>query len=468
MKKILTSVLLILCIALQAQDKAKYVFFFIGDGMGVNQVNTAETYLAAIEGKIGIKELCMSSFPYSALVNTQSESNGVTDSAAGGTALATGHKTRNGALGMLADKKTAVSSIAQWAHEKGAAVGITTSVTIDHATPAAFYAHVPSRKQNYDIGKQMIESKFDFFAGSALSKPQNPDSGKPNLYQQAEQAGYTIAKGYADYQAKAPKAGKMILMQTDEANSKSSRSIPYAIDRSVDDLTLPQITQAATDFLMRKQDKKNGFFLMVEGGKIDWACHPNDAATFIHELIDMDNAVRVAYDFYKQHPDSTLIVITADHETGGLVLGTGSYELHLERLKHQTMSIEKLGTELARLRQENKKDYDFETVKEFLSQNFGLWSSITLIDEQEDAIEQAFENIKKGKGKDTQTLYQKDNELATAVKKIMSEAAHLSWASGGHSNGYVPVYAVGAGANLFNGRIDNTEIPKRIAKAAGW
>ena len=129
-------------LTLSAQGKAKYVFYFIGDGMGVNQVNAAETYLGALQGRIGIQPLCFPSFPYSAFVNTQSATNGVTDSAAGGTALACGQKTKNGTLGMLKDLTTSVSSIADWARNSGAAVGITTSVAIDHATPAAFYAHV--------------------------------------------------------------------------------------------------------------------------------------------------------------------------------------------------------------------------------------------------------------------------------------------------------------------------------------
>ena len=117
-----------------AQPKAKYVFYFIGDGMGVNQVNAAETYLGALQGKIGIVPLCFPSFPNSALVNTQSGTNGVTDSAAGGTALASGNKTHNGTLGMLKDLTTNVKSIAEEARDEGYAVGISTTVSVDHAT----------------------------------------------------------------------------------------------------------------------------------------------------------------------------------------------------------------------------------------------------------------------------------------------------------------------------------------------
>lgn len=459
--------MLFMVLAVIAQDKAKYVFYFIGDGMGVNQVNGAETYIAALEGRIGVNELCFPSFPYSAFVNTQSATNGVTDSAAGGTALATGHKTKNGTLGMLADLTTPVSSIADWAHEAGAAVGITTSVSIDNATPAAFYAHVPNRKMTYDIGYQLVNSNNDFYAGSDFVTPDNPRQGGKDLYSQAAAKGFTIAYGYKDYQKKARKADRMILLQTKEANKKDRYSLPYAIDRTKDDMTLTDITRAAINFLTKKQDEKNGFFLMVEGGKIDWACHANDLC-YIRELIDMDNAVKVAFEFYQQHPDETLIVVTADHETGGLVLGNKGYELNLAAAGYQRMSIEALGKKLKVMHDKYGDEYSWETIKAFLTDNFGFWTKVKLSDAQTARLKKAFDNIVKGKGENTETLYQKDDELATTVRKILSECALVGWATNGHSNGYVPCFAIGAGAEQFHGRIDNTEICKKIASAAGW
>lgn len=470
MKKRISIISLFLFVSLfmMAEGKTKYVFFFIGDGMGVNQVNATETYLGALEGRIGIHELCFPSFPYSGLVNTQSGSNGITDSAAAGTALATGNKSHNGTLGMLTDMETPVTSIADWAHNKGAAVGITTTVTVDHATPASFYAHVPNRGQGYDIGQQMIKSDFDFFAGSDFSSPNNPKDAEDNLYLQSQQFGYTIAKGYKNYQKLAPKADKMILFQSDEANKLDRSSLPFAIDRTKTDLSLAEITRAAINFLSKKQKEKNGFFLMVEGGKIDMACHANDPATFIHEVIDIDDAVKVAYEFYQQHPDETLIVVTADHETGGFVMGRGSYDLNLDRLRYADMSISKLGKELHALRDKYQDKYSLDVVKKFLKDNFGFWSKIQLADNQNKRLENAFNDIIAGKGKNSESLYQKDDELATTVKAIMNEVSGVSWASGGHSNGYVPVFAIGVGAELFTGRMDNTEIPKKISKSTGW
>lgn len=470
MKNRLSIILLMFLFALtlSAQGKAKYVFYFIGDGMGVNQVNAAETYLGALQGRIGIEPLCFPSFPYSAFVNTQSATNGVTDSAAGGTALACGQKTKNGTLGMLKDLTTSVSSIADWARQSGAAVGITTSVAIDHATPAAFYAHVKERHEQYTIGKQLVESANDFYAGSDFTIPTDPEYPNGNtLYEEANSKGFTIARGYADYQNKAANAKKMILLQSEEASKADRYSIPYALDRKDGDLTLTDITRAGIDFLMKKQREKNGFFMMIEGGKIDWACHANDLA-FIPELIDMDNAVKVAYDFYKQHPDETLIIVTADHETGGIVLSRGLYEINLAAVGNQRITIEKLGKELHKMHDVKGDKLLWDDVKTFLAENFGFWDKISLTDEQTQRLVSSFKKIMDGTSKDQRTLYQNDDELAVTVRNIMSECAQVGWHVTSHSNGYVPCFAIGVGAEQIHGRIDNTEIPKIVAKAAGW
>lgn len=460
--------MLLMVLAVAAQGKAKYVFYFIGDGMGVNQVNAAETYLAALQGRIGIEPLCFPSFPHSAFVTTHSATNGVTDSAAGGTALACGHKTKNGALGVLKDQVTPISSIADWARDAGAAVGIATSVAVDHATPAAFYAHVKERHEQYTIGKQLTESDNDFYAGSDFTIPNDPEHpNSPDLYQQASANGFTIVRGYAEYKKWADKARRMILLQGKEASNANRYSIPYALDRNANDLTLTDITKAGIDFLMKRQGEKNGFFMMVEGGKIDWACHANDMA-FVPELVDMDNAVKVAYEFYKQHPDETLIVVTADHETGGFVLSGNTYELHLDVIAHQRMTIERLGKELHKLHDQYGDKLKWETVKELIAANFGFWDKVTLTEEQTSRLRKAFDHIMNGTGESVLTLYQKDDELASTVKKIQSECALVGWQVTSHSNGYVPCFAIGAGAEQIHGRIDNTLICRLIAKAAGW
>lgn len=450
-----------------AGGKAKYVFYFIGDGMGVNQVNGTETFRAARDGRIGVTPLLFTQFPYVGLVTTYSGTNGVTDSAAAGTALSTGKKTKNGALGVLEDGTTRVNSIAVWAQESGKAVGVATSVSVDHATPAAFYAHVPQRQMYYAIGKDLIAAGFDFYAGSDFLTPTDKNAKQEgSLYEQCAQAGYTLARGYKDWQKKREKADKIVLLQPEAASKKDRSSLPYAIDRGPNDLSLEDITRAGIASLLDRQ--KGGFFLMVEGGKIDFACHANDAATVFREVEDMDAAIRQAYRFYEQHPDETLIVVTADHETGGISLGKGPYELHTDVLQHQRMSVTEYSKKVGALRQAAGKDFTWETVEQSLKEDFGFWDKVQISEQQTARLKKAFEHMLKGISQNSQTLYQNDDELATEAKRILNEVALIGWQSGGHSNGYVPVFAIGAGAERFIGKMDNTDIPKRIAEAAGY
>ena len=460
-----TLLLLICCsITLFVNAQAKYVFYFIGDGMGVNQVNAAETYRAALEGRIGITPMAFASFPNVALVHTESATNGVTDSAAGGSALATGEKTKNGVISMTPDGQTSVASIASAAKAQGMAVGVATSVSIDHATPASFYAHESYRGNYHRIGHDLLEAKFDFYAGSAFLQPTHKDC--PNevpLYQLYENAGYTLLKGNVIDSKKVKKAKRLMLLQSDEANAFDNTALPYAIDRGENDLTLATIVSTGIDFLMKKN--KDGFFFAIEGGKIDWACHANDAAAVIKETLDLDEAVKVALEFYKQHPDETLIVVTADHETGGMSLGTGAYELRLHLLQHQKMSAWKYTKHISQLHTTLGDAFTWDVVKKDLTENFGFWEHIAISERQEARLKKAYEAIVAGKAEGNKSLYSQEDALATAAKEIINRAALVGWTSGGHSNGYVPAFVIGVGAEQFSGRIDNTEVAKRTRKA---
>lgn len=470
MKKLSLLLSFLLLVLSGYAQQAKYVFYFIGDGMGVNQVQGTELYRGELEGKIGITPIWFTQFPYATTATTFSATNGVTDSAAAGTALATGNKTQNGTIGMKQDLQTEVSSVAVWAKNKGCRVGVTTSVSVDHATPAAFYAHDPSRGSYYKIGTDLYKAGFDFYAGSDFIDPNNKDNkdgNSENLYTMAEKNGYTIARGYKDYLKKCKKADKIILFQSEKVSEKDRTAIPYAIDRTKEDLTLADITRSAINFLSK--DLSKGFFLMVEGGKIDWACHSNDAATVFHEVADMDEAVKVAYEFYSQHPDETLIVVTADHETGGFVLGTGAYKLNLQVLKNQKVSESGFTRILNELRKKYNNNVSWEKVQQALKENFGFWDKVKLNEKQEERLLAKYNDTFKGKeAKLEKSEYAQDEPLAAEAKRIIDEIALVGWTSGGHSAGYVPVFAIGAGADLFQGRIDNTEIPIKIAKAAGY
>lgn len=451
----------------QAQQ-AKYVFYFIGDGMGVNQINGTEMYIAANQGRIGIEPLLFPSFSVATVAATYSSSNPITDSAAGGTALATGVKTYNSAIGVDKDKNR-IETIAEMAKKAGKKVGVATSVSIDHATPASFYAHQERRQMYYEIATDLPKSGFDFFAGSGFLRPEQTIDGKPapSIYPMIDAAGYVIAHGIDEYKAKAATTDKMILVQPEGATRVDC--LPYAIDRKPGDLTLKQITESAIDFLT-KDKKSKGFFLMVEGGKIDWACHANDAGAAFEEVIDMDEAVKVAYEFYKKHPKETLIVISADHETGGFALGNSNYWLYLENFKSQKCSIEEFSKKVTDYRRDHQRDASWEGVKALLTENFGFFDKVKLTWAEErqlrDAYEESFVN---NNIRFDQSLYSSTDPMATAAKLVLAKSAHIAWTTGGHTAGYVPVYVVGAGANLFmNGKVDNIDIARNIAKAAGY
>ena len=462
---------LLTCIVSMQAQQAKYVFYFIGDGMGVNHVQGTEMYRSELKGEIGITPLLFTQFPYATMATTFSAPNGVTDSAAAGTALATGSKTKNGALGVQKDLTTEVSSVATWTKANGYRVGVSSSVSIDHATPAAFYAHQGSRSSYYNIGLDLIEANFDFYAASDFLDPNNTRAkdGKTyeSLYTLTQKAGFTLARGYKDYQKKAKKAEKMILFQSEAASAKDNSSIPYAIDRKKGDLSLADITRAGINFLSKNNNQ--GFFLMVEGGKIDWAAHSNDGATVTTEIQDLDEAVKVAYEFYEQHPDETLIVVTADHETGGMALGIGSYYLNLQAFKEQKVSEGEFTNILNGLRKKYKNQVPWEAVQEALKDNFGFWANIKLDEKQEARLKAIYNKSFSNQPIDLEkSEYQQNEPLAGEAKRILNHIARVGWASGDHSAGYVPVYAIGANAQLFQGRMDNTEIPGKIAEAAGY
>ena len=466
-RRLFSSIAMLLCLSLSIMAKApKYVFYFIGDGMGLNQVVATQYYLRSCQGELGITPLGFAQFPYTGIATSYSASSDVTDSAAGGTALATGHKTYNGAIGVDVDGR-AVTSIAELAHRSGAKVGIATSVTINHATPASFYAHQPSRNDYYEIGTQLAASGFEFFAGGDFAEKVNSsDPSAPHLYNITREAGYAIARGYDEYEALSADADKVLLIQKADMVEEA---LPYAIDAREGDLTLTQVTTAAIDHLYDKRHKE-GFFLMVEGGKIDYACHANDAATALREVVDFDRAIGVAYDFYLQHPKETLIIITADHETGGMTLGNGSYALNFKALQEQQVSQPGFSRIVNRMRHESRDAVTWEQMKEALKANFGFWDTVPLSERDEQALRSEYERSFQGDRnvKMAESLYYRDEPIAALAVRILNRIAMVSWPVGSHTAAYVPIFAVGNGAELFTGQMDNTDIPKRIAKVAEY
>ena len=407
--KHLSCAIVVICLVLfttssmfaQINKNAKYVFYFIGDGMGFSHIALAEGYLATEKGIVGSLPMCFTQFPVMGMATSYSNKNYITCSSAAGTALSTGYKTNNSMLGVNPDT-VKLESIAAKIHRAGFLVGITTSVTIDHATPAAFYAHSAKRSDYYGIAKELPVSGYDFFGGGGFEGTKDPRNTKENIYDNVAKNGYTIAYGLDDFKNKKDDAKKMILFQN---KGRENEILPTAWTREEKDLKLKDVVQAAIDFLYSSK----GFFLMAEGGQIDWGAHANDLATTIFETLDFDQAIQLAYEFYKQHPDETLIVVTADHETGGVTLG-------------------------------NVKGYNFD-----LSELVNLRKA----------------NKAKKQGLNV------DNYMSGSSVDSLSLRAKIGWTTSGHTGGAVPVFAVGCGSEMFAGRMDNTDIPKRICKAMG-
>lgn len=179
--------------------------------------------------------------------------------------------------------------------------------------------------------------------------------------------------------------------------------------------------------------------------------------------------MRVAYEFYKKHPKETLIVVTADHETGGMGLGIGKYELHLKSLLNQKQSQDLLSKAITDLRKDKAGKASWNEIKDLLTEKMGFWKELPLTWEQEKMLRDEYEqSFVKNKVVFEESLYSRTEPLAAAARKVMSQIAMAGWTSSSHTAGYVPVFAIGAGADLFTGKMDNTEIPKRIAKAAGY
>lgn len=450
-----------------AARDAKYIFYFIGDGMGPNQVTLAEYYRGEMADSLGIAPLGFTRWPVASLASTFSGSTRVTDSAASGTALATGTKTANGCIGVAADKVTPLKSIAVRAKEAGKRVGVSSSVGVNHATPASFYGHQAKRSSYNELGRELADAGFDFYGG-----PDFYGSGKDTVgvFDYARSNGYVITRGLDEFAAKAPGASKIIMLQPAATTAEIGATLPYAINRREGDMRLRDIVEGGISFLTRDAGPDDpGFFFMVEGGNIDWECHSNDGAAVAREVEDFDDAISAAYDFYLAHPDETLIVVTADHETGGLYLGTGAYALNLKALANQKVSADGFSRIINDIRRQNEGVITWEQAAQALGDNFGFFTdAVTITEDQEKRLRRAFDTSFGPDSKLVVSEYKSDYPLSSVAKEILNEIALIGWGSGGHSAAYVPVYAVGAGCEEFSARSDNALIPRKIAAIGGF
>jgi len=340
--------------------EVKNVIYMIGDGMGLAQVQHAQWYYLGAYEKLNMQKM-----PVIGLASTYSSNRGVTDSAAAGTALATGFKTKNGVIG-LDPNGNKLKNIMEAAKEVGKSTGIVVTSTVTDATPAAFYAHVQSRSSHEDIALELVGSNLDVILGGGRKffLPENEGgtrTDKTNLIVEMQRKQYTYVKNIE--QMESVKSGKLLGLFKD-----GDLSTPYPVDNSGVEPTIEQMTRKAIEIL---SSNPNGFVLMIEGSKIDKVAHSNNQDNMMKETLLFDNAVKAALEFAEKD-GNTLVIVTADHETGGLSLAEAT--------------------------------------------------------------------IGKGSKQPAQ------------------------WATTSHTAIHVPIYAYGPGAFEFTGMLDNTDIPRKLAK----
>lgn len=446
--------------ALAAQSKElNYIFYFIGDGMGMGHVMAAQTYQRLVADHP--EGLLMTRFPVAGMAMTYSASSPVTDSAAAGTALATGHKTTNSMLGVTPDT-AAVTSIAAALQKDGYGVGICTSVGADDATPGAFYAHVPKRSMYYEVGKDAAASGYDFIAGSGLRGLVDKKGQPTDLLKTLADSGYSVVRG-VDGLSKAT-TDKIMLLNTDTVRTWN---IGFTIDSLPGVLTLPVITEACLKHLEKNSPER--FFMMVEGGNIDHAAHANDAGAVVKEILNFDQSLQIAYDFYLKHPDETLIIVTADHDTGGMALGNPhlKYNVKLGYIDFQRMSKDNF-SDICKKMYQSGDTPTWEEMKEMLREKFGFWNGVPVTAEQEQELYEKFDaTYRLRNSEDQKTLYNNFNAFAVEVFNILDSLTGIGWTTTSHTGNPVPVFAIGVDADKFSKINNNIEIPAKIMEIAG-
>jgi alkaline phosphatase len=495
--------------------QAKYIFVFIGDGTSIPQRNAAELYQASrntpknwenaalrASGKFpsgngvgdftpATERMLMSTFPGQGFSSTYSTNSLITDSSSSGTAIATGKKTRDGVLGMDPTGTEKYYSMAKMARDKGMKVGIVSTVSIDHATPASFYASAPSRNMFYEIEKQMPESRFSFFGGGGFLQPQGPNKDQKHIIEILNEAGYKVYNTRKDFDSIKAGDDKIVtinpVLDVDQA-------LPYKVDRGPGEILFPEFIAKAIEVL----DNPNGFFLMAEGGKVDWSCHANDAVATVNDVLDLDAAVKVAYEFYQKHPEETLIVVTGDHETGGMTLGFANtqYDAYLTKLHYQKGSYIAFNEKFSAFRKANpnaKFEDTLPLVEDFFGLKYYSKSEIASLNERAKAgdaqavealglalsdyeiadLGKAFEwNLKETKGRPlADQMYYRSygsyQPFTVTLTHILNNKAGIGWTTYSHSGLPTPVSVIGVGHELFYGYYDNTDIFKKVVQIGG-
>lgn len=475
----------------QGAKAPKYIFMFIGDGMSYPQIQLTNYFLSANDAKNNIRtanvdgkakkiltnknNLVMTDFPVAGSAQTYDSTSFAPDSASTATSLSTGYKTWSGSINVSEDFKTQYETISEkLKRQKDYKIGIVSSVNLNHATPAAYYAHQSSRGNYYEIGQEMIASGFDYFAGGALLKPTGKNNDQKDIYQAAAEAGYKVVKTQAEAAALTAADGKAIVI---DENLADGDAMNYDMDLLPGQWTLADYVKKGIEVL----NNDNGFFMMVEGGKIDWAGHANDAAATISDTVAFDEAVAEAVKFYESYPEDTLIIVTGDHETGGLTIGYAGtdYDTFLTNLNNQQISYAKFDSDYVEGYKANRTD--FNTVMQDITRLFGLKApdgtqekgTLVMTQYEYDKLKQAYDATMSRTGEESS--YSQDEyinygtyePLSVTITHILNNKSGISFTSYSHTGLPVAVFAKGQGQDQFGGYYDNTDIYKKLAAITG-
>ncbi|MFH0824194.1 MAG: alkaline phosphatase [Pseudomonadota bacterium] len=439
----------------ETEPRAKGIIMLIGDGMGINQVRSAAIYSKHVLGKT----LVIDSIRTRGTTTTYSADSEVTDSSSAATALYTGYKINNGVINILPDGRKAYT-IGHAAKKAGMSVGIVSTTRLTHATPAAVYGHVPYRDDENLLAEQLVDFEPDAALGGGLGQfiPVNQKGsvrkdGK-NPVEAMKAKGYDVLMTSRELRAFNPDSGRKLLGLFSPTNlyfELDRRNVPEPDAEP----SLKEMTEKALSIVA---SNPKGFFIMIEGGRIDHACHSHDIKASIYDVLAFDEAVGAALEFRKTHPD-VLVIVTADHETGGLGLGKGTdYSLNLGALKPITASLEYLNAGM------EKQPGDIEAILKA--------GGYELTDKERELFRKY--QPRTGPAGIAELLGYKPainkyvfSWLHYALGMIQNERAGIAWTSFVHTAQPVVTYAAGPGEEQFSGSYDNTDIPKKMVSLLG-
>lgn len=448
----------------------KYVFLFIGDGFSFAQRQIAEMARG--------EELVSSGFPVQGVMTVSAADSFIPDSAASASAFSTGKRIPNGNVAFIPESEGELDLITELAAKSDMNTAVLTTASADDATPAAFYARSAKRTAYYDIASQLAESPLGLIAGAKFKRPRAFKKDDLNV---------VLKNG----------GRKVFIPSKDNLSYPAGRvavtydSVPLAIDAKKN---FPSLAEMVGKAVAKAGDEK-GFFIVAESAKIDVAAHMNDTAALIKEVQSFDEAVKKALEFYEKHPADTLVVVTGDHETGGLSLGAfgaenidpsvfsvqkksaGAFKYDVSRFKSRRAgggvledfmpAVERVFG-LKMLSAKEKKELKDKAADGDAQAGFDLKMALTPADVA--ALREALrysmsEKSKRPKTDAFKAKYGDYDPVSVAAVRILNKKAGVAYAAFGHTASPVPVSAVGYRAETFGGVYPNTQLFSKLLGA---